>query len=146
MKTLLATLALTILAVSVAFAQSVSSSAKVGKAAKGVVPVTVTIQIPSGYHIYGPKAGSAGIATAIKVKGTDFKLGAIKYPKTKTIEIGGEKFEVYEQKVSVPVTISRAKKMAGKQKVHLLITTQACNDRTCLPPSTVDLPVTVNFG
>lgn len=146
MRTLLATLALTALVASVALAQSVSSSAKAGKAKSGKVPVTVTIEIPSGYHIYGPKVGTIGISTAIKVKGTDFKIGAINYPKTKTMDVGGEKFGVYESKVSVPITLTPTKKLKGKQKVHLLVTSQACNDRTCLPPSTVDLVVNVDLG
>ncbi|MBS1721655.1 MAG: protein-disulfide reductase DsbD N-terminal domain-containing protein [Armatimonadetes bacterium] len=146
MKRTLLTLALLSATLAFAAVQSVSSSATVGKAKAGKVPVTVNISIPDGYHIYGPQAGKTGVATSIKVKGQDFKIAKATFPKTKPFKTFGEVSQVYENQVSVPLVIQPTKKLKGKQKIMLMVTTQACNDRTCLPPDTKTLAVTVNLG
>ncbi len=129
-----------------AFDGGATSKATAGKVKKGKVPVTVTIKVPEGYHIYGPKSTDIGVATSIKVKGNDFKIASINYPKTTVFTAGGEKMDVYKGTVTVPLVVQPVKKLHGKQELHILVSTQACNDRTCLPPATEDLKITVNLG
>lgn len=124
--------------------EGVSVKATPGTATKGVIPVTVSFSIPSGYHIYGANPGSTGIATSVKVKGSDFKISKVSYPKPKIITILGEKMEVYEKRADLMVQLKPTKKMTGKKVVKLSVTSQACNDRTCLPPETSEVSLTVN--
>lgn len=145
MKTLALSVALVTFAVALASAPGVTVKAVAGKPKAGQTPVTVAITIPEGYHIYGP-AEKSGVSTSIKVKGTNVKVTKATFPKTKTISVVGTKFEVYEEKVSIPVVLKPTKKLKGVQKVTLLITSQACNDRVCLPPDTKSIDVNVNFG
>lgn len=145
MKTLALSVALVTFAVAMAAAPGVTVKAVAGKAKAGQAPVTVAITIPEGYHIYGP-AEKSGVSTSIKVKGTNVKVAKATFPKTKTISVVGTKFQVYEEKVSIPVVLKPTKKLKGVQKVTLLVTSQACNDRICLPPDTKSIDVNVNFG
>ena len=137
--------AVTSVALAFAMSPGVTVKAVPGKGANGKAPVTVSIAIPEGYHIYGPKE-TTGISTSVKVKGTAFKAVKVSYPKTKVIKVVGQKLEVYETAVSIPVVLQSTKKVKGVQKVTLQVTSQACNDRVCLPPDTKTIEVNVNFG
>lgn len=130
-------------ALSVAAVQSVDVVAKAGKGKAGKAPVTVSITIPEGYHIYGPKE-TMGIPTSIKVKGSDVKVVKTAFPKTKTYSQTGATFQVYESKVAIPVVLQSTKK--GVQKVSLLVKSQACNDRVCLPWAEKTIVLNVDFG
>lgn len=126
-------------------APEVAVKATSGVASKGTVPVTVTFSIPAGYHIYGANVGSSGVPTSVKVKGTEFKIAKTIYPKPKILTVLGEKMEVYEKKADIIIQLKPVKKMVGKKVVKLSVTSQACNDRTCLPAETSEVAVTVNL-
>jgi len=126
-----------------ASAQKVSVSATAGAAKSGKVPVTVTIKIPEGYHIYSSKAAETGIPTSVKSKTAAFKVASASYPPTKPFTTLGETVQVYEGKTVIKLMLAPTKKLSGKQTVQLAVTSQACNDRTCMPPDTQ--VVTVSF-
>lgn len=128
---------------SFASAQTVEVAAKAGKAKAGKAPVTVSLTIPDGYHIYGPTE-TGGVPTSIKVKGAGIKVIKTMFPKTKTYTVTGAKFQVYEDKVSIPVLLQSTKK--GMQKVSLIIESQACNERLCMPRASKTIVLNVDFG
>lgn len=139
-------LILTALVVASMASQAASPGVQVKASAEkpkgGLYPIAVTFSIPDGYHIYGPKV-KEGIPTKIAVKGTAFKIASVSYPKTKTFVQLGESFEVYEDVAKVKLVIKPVKPFKGKATVKLNVTTQACNDRTCLPASTQEVLVTI---
>jgi len=145
MKTLVVSIALATVAAALAMGTGVTIKTTPGKAKNGKAPVMVSISITEGYHIYGPKE-TVGIPTSIKVKGTNFKLATATFPQTKTISVAGQKLQVYEERVSIPLVIKPLKNQKGIQKVTLIVSTQACNDRVCMPPETKTIDVSVNFG
>ncbi|MBS1716592.1 MAG: protein-disulfide reductase DsbD N-terminal domain-containing protein [Armatimonadetes bacterium] len=115
------------------------SSAKVGKP----FTVKVMIKIPSGYHIYG-HTEKAGIPTAIEVAGGKGVASKVNYPATSKFNSLDGPVNVYVNEVTIPVTVTLPKTSKGKQTLKLKVTTQACNDRTCLPPKTDTLSVAVD--
>lgn len=123
----------------VAAPPTVSASATIGPAHAGKpIAVTVKLTIPTGYHIYGPVV-KGSIPTSVAWGGpAGYKLQA-KYPATKPYQALGEKVQVYEGSVSIPVTITAPKGTKGKVPLKLKVTTQACNDRACLPPKTAEI-------
>lgn len=137
------TLTVALVAASFASAQTVEVSAKAGKAKAGKAPVTVSLTIPDGYHIYGPTE-TGGVPTSIKVKGANVKVLKTMYPKTKTYTVTGAKFQVYEDSVSIPLLLQSSKK--GMQKVSLIIESQACNERLCMPRASKTIVLNVDFG
>lgn len=121
---------------SASFAQTVavkvaSASGQANKPAKAVVELS----IPKGYHIYGPVA-KGSIATKIVWSGAKGVTIAPQYPTPHDFDAFGEKVKVYEGKVSIPVVVTFPKGTKGKQTLSFKVTSQACNDRTCLQPTT----------
>jgi DsbC/DsbD-like thiol-disulfide interchange protein len=124
-------------AVSVSLSQA--GPAKAGKPIK----VNVHITVPSGYHIYGPKDES-GIPTNIVLSGPNGFKASVLYPKTSSFKnLDGTTAAVFVGDTTIPVVVTTPKGFKGKPTLKFKVTTQACNDRTCLPPSTADLTVTV---
>lgn len=127
-------------AFSVAQSKSVKVTASVAGAAKAgkTVVVNVKLEVPAGYHIYGPKDKS-GIPTEVKFAGPKGFAAKVAYPKTSTYQGVEGPSAVYFGTVTIPVTVSIPKSAKGNQSFSVKVTSQACNDRTCLPPATADL-------
>jgi len=135
-RRLLAALALG-LTVSVAMAQEqVKATATAPKTVKPNAKFTaeVTLEVPEGWHIYAPGYEDTGVPTSIELvkppKG--WKLAKIVSPGDK--ELSG--------KVTFKVPVAVPKKVKGKQKITFAVTYQQCNDRMCLMPTTVQVPIT----
>ena len=143
MRTLTAIAFVAVAAFATAQIKSVKMSASGQPRAKAgkVAIVSVKLDIPNGYHIYGPKDKS-GIPTDVKFSGPKGFTGKVNYPKTSVFQGVEGPSEVYFSSVTIPVAVSIPKTAKGKQTFTLKVTAQACNDRTCLPPVTNDLTVT----
>lgn len=146
MKKALLLLATTVMVAAFAHGQKVAVAAVAGKAKANKIPVTVTLTIPEGYHIYSSKPAETGIPTSIKSKSPNFKIVSSTYPKTKPFTTLGETVQVYEGKAIVKLMVQPTKAMKGKQTLKLAVTSQACDDRTCLPPDTKEITVTVTLS
>jgi DsbC/DsbD-like thiol-disulfide interchange protein len=102
--------------------------------------VTVTLSIESPWHLYANPVGVDDLKsgqTAITVSGASKpEVVSIEYPKGKKIKdaIVGD-YSIYESEVAIKVTIKRPKDAKGN--VEFAVRLQACNDKSCLPPSTV---------
>jgi uncharacterized protein YyaL (SSP411 family) len=129
----------------------VAASAQ-GKDAKPVAPgqtlkAAVTLTIKDGWHIYANPTGvdilkPTTLALDADQPATEFK---VTYPAgaTKVLgSLGKEKVSLYEGKVVLPVTLAvRREVPAGKVKVLLKLKFQACNDKVCLAPASLTIPL-----
>ncbi len=108
--------------------------------ASGKQVVTVTLAIDSPWHVYANPVGADDLKsgqTSITVAGSSKpEVVSIDYPKGKKVEdavVGN--YSVYENEVAIKVTIKRPRDAKGN--VEFAVKLQACNDKSCLPPSTV---------
>jgi DsbC/DsbD-like thiol-disulfide interchange protein len=113
--------------------------------AAGMQEVTVTLTVDKAYHLYANPVPEdfPGIPVTLTFTAQAKPADAtITYPKGKEINdatIG--KYRVYEDKVEIKAKLHRARGDDGPLEMSLKI--QACNDRTCLPPTTVKKTVIV---
>jgi DsbC/DsbD-like thiol-disulfide interchange protein len=81
--------------------------------------------------------------------GSQAVLAAVRYPKGERKALGGlaEKIAVYDGRVTVPLDI-RLNKGAnpGQVALRFLIRYQACDDRSCLAPAVLEVPLHVDAG
>jgi DsbC/DsbD-like thiol-disulfide interchange protein len=111
--------------------------------AAGKQVLTVTFAIDKGWHIYANPVGNSDLAetrTVVEVKAVGKPEVKITYPSGKVImdkDVGN--YRVYEDKVNIEATVTRAKGDATPLEVSVRF--NACNDKGCLPPATVKVPV-----
>jgi DsbC/DsbD-like thiol-disulfide interchange protein len=123
----------------------VKAAAKADKpGADGKQVVTVTLTIDKGWHIYANPVGLSDLdsaQTTLKFTGK-LKPEAVKidYPAGKVVKdaVLGD-YKIYKDKVTIKATVQRAKGDTSPLEVSASI--QACNDRGCLLPSTIKVPV-----
>jgi DsbC/DsbD-like thiol-disulfide interchange protein len=104
--------------------------------ADGKQVITVHLAIDKGWHIYANPNGESGIATTVKVEGKKAEDVKVEYPEGKAVKDPDGKYFVWEDSAAIKVTVARAKDEAS---VKLKVKFQACNDKTCLMPATVEL-------
>ncbi|MND01180.1 disulfide bond corrector protein DsbC [compost metagenome] len=63
----------------------------------------------------------------------------MKYPAGKTIVDGKDKYNVYDDRVTIQANVQRAPGDASPLEISIAV--QACNKNTCLQPGTVKLTV-----
>lgn len=107
--------------------------------ADGNQTLTITLDIDSPWHVYANPVDNEDLANAQTVvsfaaKG---KLDNVKieYPKGKPLKDKDEKFNIYEGKVTIKAQVKRAK--GDNSPLEVTIKLMACNDKTCLLPSTI---------
>jgi len=119
------------------------------KAAPGeTIDVELRLTIDKGWHVNSHRPlGKDLVATTVALaKGSPAALGEVDWPPgTKVkLELSPEALRVYEGTVRIAVPVRLAPAAApGPAKLALTVTTQACNDRTCLAPATATLALPV---
>jgi hypothetical protein len=113
-----------------------------GPDGKQVIKLTLTID--KGWHVYANPIGNEDLAsaqTSVKISGADKAKIAIDYPKGKTVKdkIVGD-YNVYEADAVIGVTVEWPKG-ATPAPLELSVKLQACNEKTCLLPSTIKVSV-----
>lgn len=103
----------------------------------------IRIAIPEGWHINDAFAGQVSGGTVLPLvlgiaRGTGVQPYA-EFPKGQPID--GSPHGVLTGDVDFPVVLERAGEWSGTPR--LLLTYQACNDRACLAPVTVELAVEI---
>jgi thiol:disulfide interchange protein len=115
------------------------------------IDIKVTAKLNEGWHVYsttpveeGPVPTEIAFAAAAPLK----MAGKIRQPKpiVKFDENFGVNTEYYDKDVtfSVPAVVKDNAKN-GKQRAIVEVTFMACNDRMCLPPKTVEVPVALTI-
>src|SRR5579871_168454 len=123
-------------------AQLQPADARAGEGAQVVIKATIE---PS-YHIYSltqPKGGPMGTTIELKPGGALIAAGKAVQPPFKAgydpnFEV---KTEEYEQGVSFGVPVTLKPGISGAQKAAVSVHFQICNQRGCLNPPPVDVPV-----
>jgi DsbC/DsbD-like thiol-disulfide interchange protein len=149
---LLGAAALALAAAPSAFAQGAAtkSDARVKVEAKADKPgndgkqvVTVTLAIDKGWHTYANPVGNKdleGVQTTVTVSAKAKPEVKVEYPAGtlhKDAVVGD--YRVYEDKVTIKAVVQRAAGDAGPLEV--VVKFQACDDKRCLLPATVKVPV-----
>lgn len=116
--------------------KATATAGKTGADGKQVILVNLTID--KGWHTYANPAGELGTATVVKVEGKKPEDVKVEYPKGKVIKDADGTMIIYEDSADIKVTVPRAE---GDSPLKLKVKFQACNDKTCLPPATVELTV-----
>jgi uncharacterized protein len=118
----------------------VKVKAKLDKTAAGKEVVVVNLDIQSGWHLYANPVGLEDL-TGAQVVVTVAKVPAkVEYPAGKEVNdplVG--KYKKYEDKVEIRATLDRPAGETGPVEVRVKL--QSCNDKVCLPPSTVKIMV-----
>jgi DsbC/DsbD-like thiol-disulfide interchange protein len=111
-----------------------------GKADGGKVPVTVTITIADGWHIYAnaQPAGSSSMPTTVKVLQSDKEVvSKLDYPPGREVRDELGNCRVYEGRVEIQAVPTSSVLGPIQVSAHF----QACHGDTCLLPATVKVPV-----
>ena len=117
-----------------------------------VLEATVSIAIKEGWHIYANPTGVDVLkpTTLVLDPGQAAADLHVDYPpgQTKVLgSLGTEKVALYEGNVNIPfrVTLPRDAR-AGKTTVRLRLNYQPCDDRVCLAPASLAIPLEVSVG
>jgi len=126
----------------VSIATPVSVTAKPGVA----VDLVVTVNVKKGWHIQSPKpAEDFLIATHLEMlpeAGVTF--GPVQYPATEKVTVAGERVEALGGKVELKFQATVA--VAGKKTLRGKLDIQACDDKTCIAPATLDVTVPIEVA
>lgn len=103
--------------------------------------VLLNAKIDNTWHINSNKPNDEFlIPSVVAVKGNGIKLTSVKYPKAHdiTLSFSDTPVSVYEGDVKFELTIAIDKLASpGKQNIEVKLNYQACNDQSCLPPTSV---------
>ena len=119
----------------------------------GRTRATVLLQVRPGYHISAPGPGAAGLSpTHIELRagpgsaaGSEAGLElSVDYPPplTRKFAFADRALQVYEGAVAIAVTLHALRGTPPPAAAELIVTCQACTDRSCLEPTTISLPIT----
>jgi hypothetical protein len=114
----------------------------------GEFEVGLTLTIKPGYHIYANPPGSEDvIATVLTLKsGSKAELLEVDYPdgESKVLAASGTaRVNVYEKEARLAALVRLpADAKPGTTTLVLRVRYQACDDRACLAPATLEVPVT----
>jgi hypothetical protein len=106
------------------------------------------VDIEDGYHINSNRPGDRNlIATALKFDRTPgLSTTPVTYSKAKMqkFEFSDKPLSVFEGKVTFKLTARAMPTLAtGSHVLKGKLTVQACNNKICLPPKTVDVAIPV---
>jgi hypothetical protein len=116
------------------------------------IAIELSAEIQDGWHVYGLTQVSGGptpLRVSLDENGTAQIAGAASG--TASVKKHDSSFdldtEVYIHLFSIHFPLQvKQHASAGDQSVPVSVRFQACNDRTCLPPRTVHLPVPVEVA
>jgi DsbC/DsbD-like thiol-disulfide interchange protein len=111
--------------------------------ADGKQTVTITLEIEKPWHLYANPVDNEDLTpvqTIVSLSAKD-KLANVKivYPAGKLHAEKEEKYKIYEGKVTIKAQVKRAS--GDDSPLEVSVKLQACNDKTCLFPATIKIPV-----
>ena len=107
--------------------------------ADGKQAITITLDIENGWHVYANPVENEDLANAQTVVSVTSKSKLenvkVEYPAGKLQQDNGEKFKIFEGKVTIKAHVKRSRDDNGPLEISIAL--QACNDKTCLQPATI---------
>jgi thiol:disulfide interchange protein len=114
------------------------------------VRATLIATIKSPWHINSNKPNEDFlIPSVVTAKAKGIKLAKVKYPEAHEINLSfaEQPVSVYEKDASFELTFTVGKNVAaGKQTVQVTLDYQACDDKTCMPPTSVSATLVVDVA
>ncbi|SHG39727.1 thiol:disulfide interchange protein DsbD [Fodinibius roseus] len=141
-------------------AQPTGSAGKVAteiRLSQNVVPAgdtvaaAVVMNIEEGWHVnaHEPTLDYL-IGTELEIDDhPEFTITGIQYPKSErfTFAFAGEPLDVYHGSAPVFVTLKASSELEpGTYSLNGSLRVQACDDKSCLPPSTIDIAIPVDIA
>ena len=115
--------------------------------AGSIVKVPLTVQIRGGYHINSNQPNEDYlIPTRLTWNTASLEAKDIEYPDAEqvTYEFSGKPLSVYSGRIVIRTTFQTPSALPGSLKeLTGKLRYQACNDKACLPPKTVDVSIPV---
>ncbi len=113
-----------------------------------ILETRLRLSIADGWHIYANPVGSETLKPTVVtlVENTVATLESVDYPPGRKQVLGGaaEPVNVYEKDLEIPLRIRlKPDAKSGEAKLQIRTNYQACDDRACLAPAAVDLPILV---
>jgi hypothetical protein len=130
----------------------VSGQFSAARAQRGrTVRASVVIDIPSGYHINSNRPlAKFLIATSLKVEApAGVRVGPVMFPRAqlRNFSFSQEKLSVYEGRVVLRFNVTVPPNFSdGELNLHAHLRYQSCNDESCFPPVTRDVPMSIAVG
>ncbi len=121
-------------------------------AAGGELDMIVTLFVKEGWHVYANPTGAAFLkpTTVTLPAGQPATLAEVRYPPgTATLATLGsdEKASVYAGEVKLTARVRLdAQAQPGPLTLNLKVAYQACNDRACLAPATLSVPLLITVA
>jgi uncharacterized protein YyaL (SSP411 family) len=118
----------------------------------GTFEVVISLNVRKGYHIYANPAGPAELipTTVDLARAAGFDLDVVAYPvglQKVLVASGPGEVALYENDVKIKAMIDTdPKSKPGPRRLVLKVRYQACNDKACLAPTTIEVPVMVEVG
>ena len=116
----------------------------------GEFEVELTLTIKDNFHIYANPAGNEDVIPTVVSLAPEAgaTLVEVRYPpgESKVLAANGpEKVAVYEKKAAATARVRiPPDAKAGASTINLRVRYQACDDKACLAPATLELPVSVD--
>ena len=109
---------------------------------QGMATVVLRLEIDSGYHINAHEPGKDELlGLMVQVRGTQGLVGTVEYPAG---ELYRESIRVHARSLELPIRLKKTGPLTGGAAVA--VRWQACTDELCLPPVSVQLPLTIDGG
>jgi hypothetical protein len=127
-----------------------ASAAPVSLTAGGAVDVSVRVRVKEGYHINANPPTFAYLkATELSVEaGEGLTAGKPVYPSsvTRAFAFAEKPLAVYEGETEIKLPLkSSATAAKGARALPLKLRVQACDEKACYPPGTLDVPVALTI-
>jgi hypothetical protein len=117
----------------------------------GEFDAVVTATIERGWHLYANRAAAELKPTTLGLDPTSTSsatLVAVKYPAGEAKALastGPEKVALYEGKIEINARIRLAEQARpGPVRLTLKLRYQACNDKLCLAPASLGIPLNID--
>jgi uncharacterized protein YyaL (SSP411 family) len=111
----------------------------------------LTLTIAEGWHLTANPSGRPSLKpTTVKLlPSSEITLEPVTYPEGALRKlVGGEEpVPVYEGRIQIPIMLRLGSDLpSGNREVKLQIRFQACNDRACLAPATLAVPLSIDVS
>jgi DsbC/DsbD-like thiol-disulfide interchange protein len=116
------------------------------------VRAVVALEVKKGWHIYANPTGVDILKPTTLTLEPGQPAGGLEvsYPKGQSKVLGSlgkDKVALYGGKVEIPVRFTLAgDARPGKRKVEFKLKYQACDDKVCLAPATLTIPLEFTIG